>query len=147
MHEYALIDRIVKAILAGDELNGAGPVREVFLKVGTLDMHSEESFRQAFEVRMRGTPMEGARLRLEVAPASLKCSACGRVGPCPPGVADGHNPVPFAECPACGAAAAVLGGRGVEAIELSVDDAVEGETRASRTPSGSALADGDAVSK
>ncbi len=121
MHEYALMENVIAVIMAELKKAGekpAGHTLEVTLKVGALEMHSEEATRQAFEVLTKGTPLEGARLNLIVSPVTMSCPECGFRGPLPMGAADPHEALPVAECPQCGAVAPVEGGRGVESIEL-----------------------------
>lgn len=124
MHEYALMENVLAAIMVELKSSGetpAGRPLTVTLKVGALEMHSEEATRQAFEVLTKGTALEGARLDLIILPVSLVCSKCGFQGPLPMGAADPHDALPLAECPQCGALTPVQGGRGVESIELKWD--------------------------
>jgi len=121
MHELSLVKNLVETILGGieKEPDGKGPVSEVVMRVGALELHSEEAFRQAFEVTSRGTVLEGAALRLTIVKAVLKCGACGHESACGDGEVDAHDPMPFAECPKCGRVSAVTGGRGVNGIEVT----------------------------
>ncbi len=124
MHEYSLMENVIAVIMAELKKSGevpAGQQLTVTLKVGALEMHSEEATRQAFEVLTKGTVLEGARLDLIVLPVTLSCAECGFQGPLPMGAADPHDALPVAECPQCGAVAPVQGGRGVESIELKWD--------------------------
>jgi len=124
LHEYALMENVLAAIMVELKSSGetpAGRPLTVTLKVGALEMHSEEATRQAFEVLTKGTALEGARLDLIILPVSLVCSKCGFQGPLPMGAADPHDALPLAECPQCGALTPVQGGRGVESIELKWD--------------------------
>jgi hydrogenase nickel incorporation protein HypA/HybF len=124
LHEYGLMENVIAAIKAELQKSGetpAGPSLEVTLKVGALEMHSEAAARQAFEVLIKGTPLEGARLNLIILPVTIACPQCGFQGPLPMGAADPHDALPMAECPQCGAIAPVQGGRGVESIELKWD--------------------------
>jgi Zn finger protein HypA/HybF involved in hydrogenase expression len=105
---------------AGEEIQ-AGQQLEVTLKVGALEIHSEEAARQAFEVLTKDTVLEGARLDLIILPVTLACHQCGFQGPLPLGVADPHEALPVAECSQCGTLVAVQGGRGLESIELKWD--------------------------
>jgi hydrogenase nickel insertion protein HypA len=124
MHEYSLMQRIIETILKnledGTDFQGK-KVKEVVLEIGALDIHSPESFRQAFEVLVRDTPLSSSTLQLNVIPGSISCPKCGYQGTCQEDV-DGHNPLPCTECPQCGTVAGVIGGRGVEAIELILED-------------------------
>ena len=121
MHEYSLMEQVIAHILA--ELkkvegppDGSSP--EVVLKVGALAVHSEAATRQAYEVLVKGTPLEQSRLNLTIEPVTLTCAKCGYQGPLPEGAVDPHDLSPLAECPQCGAVTPVQGGRGVEGIEL-----------------------------
>ncbi len=125
MHEYGLMENVIAAILAelkksGDDPAGRRPT--VSLKVGALEMHSEEATRQAFQVLSQGTVLEGALLNLTILPVTLACAQCGFNGPLPLGAADPHAALPMAECPRCGALSPVQGGRGVESIELKWEE-------------------------
>lgn len=124
MHEYSLMQRIVETIVKnleeGADFQGRR-VQEVTLEIGALEIHSPESFRQAYEVLIRETPLTGSHLKLTVVPGSIACPKCGFQGPCQDDV-DGHDPMPVAECPQCGTIASVDGGRGIGAIELTLQD-------------------------
>ena len=124
MHEYSLMQRIVETICKnleeGTDFQGH-KVKEVLLQIGALDIHSPESFQQAFEVLVRDTPLTDAVLQLQVIPGSISCPKCGYQGNCPEGV-DGHDPLPITDCPQCGTVSGVIGGRGIEAIELILED-------------------------
>jgi len=87
-----------------------------------MELHSEEAFRQAFTVRSQGTPLAGARLELTIVQPEVNCPSCGFCGPLPGDQIDPHNPDPITECPACGRPAAVEGGRGVQKVELLLDE-------------------------
>ena len=122
MHEQAIIQSVIDSIrqsLASQKLTGK--VKSVSLKIGALELHGEESFKQIFAVSATGTQLEGAELKLIVLPARIKCQ-CGHEGPAGDGV-DHHSDMPIAECPRCGEVCRVSGGRGVEGIDLEVEEA------------------------
>ena len=124
MHEYALMEEVVKSLLAklaepGVDTEGAE--LEVVLKVGALAIHSAAATRQAYEVLVKGTKLENSRLNLIVEPVTLACPNCGFTGPLPEGAVDPHEQLPLAPCPQCGTLAPVTGSRGVESIELVID--------------------------
>lgn len=126
MHEYSLMQGVIQAVLEQLEAPGANPagvVQEIILKVGALDVHSEEACQQAYEMLAPGTSLAQARLRVVVLPATVQCPSCGYQGSCAQDSADDHDPIPCVECPRCGAIAAVVGGRGVESVELIVEGA------------------------
>lgn len=125
MHEYSLMEDVVGTLLESlrrEGITAAGAVKEVVMRIGALDIHSEASFVQAFEVQTRGTALEGARLVLEIVPARYRCGACGHEAEVGVGAADGHQAEPVVECSRCGAACVVTGGRGVQPIDLVVED-------------------------
>ena len=121
MHEYSLMEQVVAHILAELKKQEGPPPEgalEVVLNVGALAVHSEGATRQAYEVLVKGTPLENSRLRLTIEPITLACGQCGYTEPLPEGAVDPHDQSPLLECPRCGTVIPVQGGRGVEAIEL-----------------------------
>ena len=121
MHEYSLMEQVIAHILAElKKVDGPpdGSSLEVVLQMGALAVHSEAATRQAFEVLVKGTPLEQSRLNLTIAPVTLTCAQCDYQGPLPEGAVDPHDLSPLVECPRCGAVTPVQGGRGVEGIEL-----------------------------
>jgi Zn finger protein HypA/HybF involved in hydrogenase expression len=124
LHEYGLMEEVVKSLLAkleepGVEIEGAQ--MEVVLKVGALAIHSAAATRQAYEVLVQSTKLEKSRLTLIVEPLTLTCAGCGFQGSLPEGAVDPHEQLPLAPCPQCGAISPVTGSRGVESIELVLD--------------------------
>jgi hydrogenase nickel insertion protein HypA len=124
MHEYALIQDIIKSILERlEEEKSSVPVKEVILKLGVLDIHSELAARQAFEVLAQGTPLEHAQLTLEIKPVMMTCTKCGSVAPY---AVDEHTHanelLPVVVCPVCDGLAQLSGGQGVESIDLMFED-------------------------
>ena len=121
MHEYGLMEQVIAHILAelkNQEESPVGGSMEVVLRVGALAVHSEAATRQAYEVLVKGTPLENSRLRLTIEPVTLVCAKCGYQGALSEGEVDPHDQSPLVECPQCGAVNPVQGGRGVESIEL-----------------------------
>lgn len=119
MHEYGLMQRTVESILRDPQAR-SGRVEEVILHVGELEVHSQDSLQQAWEMMTRGTALEGVKLRLILVQGELGC-ACGYRGPVHrEGTEEyhDHDPMPYAECPGCGALNSVQGGRGVDKVEL-----------------------------
>lgn len=124
MHEYGLMEEVVKSLLAKLEEPGVdveGADMEVVLKVGALAIHSAAATRQAYEVLVKGTKLEKSRLNLIVEPLILTCAECGFQGSLPEGAVDPHEQLPLAPCPKCGAISPVTGSRGVESIELVLE--------------------------
>ncbi len=124
MHEYALIQDIIKSILERlEEEKSTVPVKEVILKLGVLDIHSEAAARQAFEILAQGTPLEQAHLTLEVKPVMMTCTKCGSVAPYAVGEhVHANELLPVVVCPVCDGLAQLSGGQGVESIDLVFED-------------------------
>ena len=124
MHEYALMQDIVKSILERlEEEKSSVPVKEVILKLGVLDIHSEAAARQAFEILTKDTPLEKAQLTLEVNPVMMECTKCGSAAPY---AVDEHvhanELLPVVVCPVCDGLATLSGGQGVESIDLVFEE-------------------------
>ena len=127
MHEYSLMQNVIESVTQDLKRRGVtspGLVKEMVLRVGALDIHSEESFKQAFEVIKRGTILDKTHLELEIVPARIECPKCGFKGDAGEDV-DGHDSSPVAECPRCGHVSMVQGGRGIEPIELVIDESAD----------------------
>jgi hydrogenase nickel incorporation protein HypA/HybF len=124
MHEYSLMERVIETIEERIAAGGIDPaaIRQVFLKVGVMELHSPDAFRQAFKVQIAGRPYREAELRMEVIPAQLDCPRCGLRRDIGADQVDPHEPYPIMECPKCGHICPVEGGRGVEAIELELEE-------------------------
>jgi len=125
MHELALVQNIIKEILTnlkGRGITQPGKVKEVYLKVGRLEMRSVEAFRQAFETLAKDTALEGSGIHLTLLPVHLECAACGFKGPYAPGERDAHIEPLVVECPRCKQATPVTGGRGVQDLEMVLEE-------------------------
>ena len=124
MHEYTLMQGIIKAILERlEEEQTTAQVEEVVLKLGVLDIHSEAAAQQAFEILSKGTSLENAKLTVEVKAVMLDCPKCRSVAPFAVGEhVHAHELLPVATCPVCQSLANLTGGQGVESIELIFKD-------------------------
>lgn len=124
VHEYSLMQDVIHSIvtrLEEDGINKPGTVKEVRLRIGALDIHSKESFEQAFYVQAKDTVLSDAKLDLQIVPGHIRCK-CGYEGDVGGDQADGHDPQPAVECPNCGELCLVEGGRGIEPIDIAVAD-------------------------
>lgn len=124
MQEFPLVQRIVATILKnlgnGADFQGR-QVREVILEIGALDIRSPESVRQAYEALVQDTPLAASTLNLRLIPGLISCLRCGYQGECLSQV-NGHDPLPYIECPRCGTLTSISGGRGLVAVELILED-------------------------
>ncbi len=123
MHEISLIQNLFESVEQEIKAHkyAQSAVKGLTLRVGALELHSEEAFRQAYAIESKGTELEGKPLELTIVPAQVECSKCGFHGPLPEDKADPHNPEFIVECPRCGIANPIKGGRGIQKIELIVN--------------------------
>jgi len=76
MHEVAVMQGVVKAILQSLSQAGASRVTNVQLAIGRSGHFTEENARLHFEVLTKDTPAEGASLTISWHPATLQCLSC-----------------------------------------------------------------------
>jgi hydrogenase nickel incorporation protein HypA/HybF len=93
MHEAAVMQSVVKTILASMENAGASRVTSVQLALGTSGHFAEEAVRQYFQALTRDTPIEGANLALSWLPATYQCLSCQHRF---------ESATPTETCPGCG---------------------------------------------
>jgi len=76
MHELSIAQAIVnqaKDLLAKE---GANRIIRISLSIGVLSGIEEHALNQAFPIAAEGTPVEGAKLEIEVVEASVFCNDC-----------------------------------------------------------------------
>jgi hydrogenase nickel incorporation protein HypA/HybF len=113
MHEYHIVEDIVRRAAEAAAKNGTSRVTEVRLALGELSGLSEESVRFYFDEISRGTALEGARLSIKFINAKLRCDACG--------ITFERRKGEFG-CPACGKAGLPAGaGRECYIEEIEID--------------------------
>lgn len=106
MHELPVTESILKIVLAHAEKNDVRRVVTIHLQVGRLSDLEDEWMQRYFDYVSRGTPADGAKLRIERTPIRLECSACAESYTVESG-ADIQKP-----CPCCGCTGArLLSGR------------------------------------
>lgn len=76
MHEGAVMQNVVKTILASMENAGASRVANVQLALLTSGHFTEEAVRFYFQAHTRDTPIEGVTLTLSWLPATYQCLSC-----------------------------------------------------------------------
>jgi len=90
MHELALTEGIRRVLEAEAERQAFTQVRTVWLELGTLSHAEPEAIRFCFDMVMKGTLAEGARMEIIRTPGKGWCMACSteiplaqRFDPCP----------------------------------------------------------------
>ncbi len=76
MHELGLLASVVTAVSQAAADARATKVEAVGLRVGTLSGAVPEALEGAWPIAIFDTPLEGARLDLEVIPAQVWCPGC-----------------------------------------------------------------------
>ncbi len=79
MHEFHIVESIVKQILDKAKSSGAKKVTEVALVVGGASGFDESSIRLYFNEIIRGTIVDGAILLINSLPPKLHCNTCDMV--------------------------------------------------------------------
>jgi hydrogenase nickel incorporation protein HypA/HybF len=104
MHEFSMMEKILRVILLESKRHSAKGILEINLEVGELTFLNPDQLRFAFEVLSEGTVAERAKLNIEKVGARIKCPHCGYAGPISyEGPEDhlGYMPA-FLECSICG---------------------------------------------
>lgn len=94
MHEMSLCESILGILNEQAEQQAFSKVDRVCLEVGPLSGVEPEALRFGFDVVMRGSLAEQARLDIVIPPAMAWCQPCGQNVP----VSERYDP-----CPVCGA--------------------------------------------
>ncbi len=108
MHEHGVVEELIERLLPALRERGVERVRQV--RVRRHSTFAEAPLRQAFELLSRGTPLEGAELRVEEVAVDATCTGCGRAHRIGADDLVGH----LYECPDCGAVQVVEEAHGLE---------------------------------
>ena len=79
MHEYHIVEGVVKQILEKAKSSNAKKITSVTLILGELSGLQEESIRIYFDNLAKENLLEGARLIIKPAKSKLKCKDCGAI--------------------------------------------------------------------
>jgi len=107
-----MTSQIVESVLGEAEKHNAKKVAAVHLVIGELTFLGLEQLRFSYKVLTEGTVMENSKLFIETKDGVVKCSRCGYEGSF--NYKDDplyHVPVPTLQCPECGGAVDIIGGR------------------------------------
>lgn len=80
MHELAITEGIMGAAVPAAKEAGAKKILEIRLKIGELSGVMPECINEYFNVISKGTIAEGALIKVEKIPVSIKCPGCGFEG-------------------------------------------------------------------
>jgi len=79
MHEYHIVEGVVKQMLKKAKSSNATKVTRVTLVMGELSGLKDGPVRSYFENLSKGTLLEGAELIIKPAGAKLRCKDCGEI--------------------------------------------------------------------
>lgn len=111
MHELPVVQDVIRAVTAEARNNGVNRVKSITLVFGELSSVMDESVQMYFELLAEGTPCEGAVLKFEHVPATLRCTACGFE----------FDHIRSFSCPQCGGESRLVKGTGREMLIKSIE--------------------------
>src|SRR5512146_2300051 len=118
MHELSIAASIVDAVMASVKKSPGARVKEVRLRVGALASVIEDSLQFCWGVSIEGTPLDGAKLVVQILPVVVRCAACGKQGEL--------ESLQSFRCPYCGEPASDLRqGRELEIDSIEIDEVEE----------------------
>ena len=95
MHDYQAVTELIERLASQDV--SPGGIAEVRIRASAV--YIPEALRQAYEMLVQDTPLEGSRLVVESLPDLRTCPACGTSRTVMPEDVAGHLLI----CPSCGA--------------------------------------------
>lgn len=78
MHELSLAQGILQVALKAAEQGGAERVMTVYVKTGAFSGVVPSYLDECFTLMSKGTPAEGAALKVEEIPVVVRCMDCGQ---------------------------------------------------------------------
>ena len=112
MHEFSIVEGIVKAVQGEALRHEAISVEEVYVEVGDLAFLNSAQLIFAFNVLKKDTIMANAQLLIANIEATVKRRECGYTGAMEPeGGEEHHFATPFIICPECNGPVDILTGR------------------------------------
>jgi len=113
MHEASIVRNIIEIAEREAHRHGASAISRIKIRIGEFRGVVGEALEFSFEVLKAGTLAAGACLEVETVPLRMSCRSCGE-----------YNCV-LSElsfnCPTCGEAVLVTGGRELEVEYLELD--------------------------
>jgi Zn finger protein HypA/HybF involved in hydrogenase expression len=114
MHEFGIVEGIVKGLLPQLAAQGVERVSEVHFRRGSA--FSEDALRQAFAATAAGTPLEQARLKIDTVNLDYVCP-CGYRQVITSDDLEGHMFI----CPECGAVHEVDEAHDLELVSVTAE--------------------------
>jgi hydrogenase nickel incorporation protein HypA/HybF len=112
MHEVSVMSSILEQVLAELKKYDVVSVKELELVVGELTFLSYDPLRFAYEIMTRGTPLEGAELKMIPEEIEVQCPSCGYRGRVDYLEDEAyHFSVPVLHCPKCDSKVEVIRGK------------------------------------
>ena len=130
MHEFAIVESIVKTVLEEAERHKATSVKEVYVEIGDLAFLNSAQVIFAFNTLKKDTLLANAQLLIANIEAQVRCKECGYTGAREPEKGEEHHfATPFIMCPECNGPVDILTGRQctVRNVRLEVADDNEDE--------------------
>lgn len=113
MHEMSLVEGVRDLIEAAAVREGFRRVASVRVEIGQLAGVEQEAFAFCFDLAMRGSVAEGARLDIVATPGRGRCAACG---------GESRLDVVYDPCVHCGAVPVeVIAGTSMRVIDIEVE--------------------------
>ena len=115
MHELSVVLEAIKQVEDYARSNGiSGSIQVLTLRIGELSSIVPDYVRAVYTAATDGTILENSNLEIEIAPASARCEACGKIFMIVPNKG---------LCPACGGKdIKLLGGREFFIKEITVSE-------------------------
>jgi hydrogenase nickel incorporation protein HypA/HybF len=76
MHEMSIVEALLEQVRQQMQPYPAARLQSVQLRVGQLRQVVPESLTFCYDAAVRGTPLEGSRLKVEELPAEARCRSC-----------------------------------------------------------------------
>ncbi|HUU45207.1 MAG TPA: hydrogenase maturation nickel metallochaperone HypA [Acidobacteriota bacterium] len=115
MHEYAIVEQLVKDVTARLQSEKGGRVKAVQVRRGST--FAEAPLRQAFQMLTADTPLQGAELIVTEFAVRATCGGCGHSQEITADDLIGHLFV----CPSCGTSEEIDEAHGLELTSVTIE--------------------------
>ncbi len=125
MHEFGITSRIVAAVSRVASENGATRVIRVDLLIGQLTFLSPQQVKLAYDLLVKGTPLEGSELAIQASEGLVECRSCRHQREVKVQLPEDPNsftdPLPLFACSECGGKVDVIKGKECEVTGIAID--------------------------